>query len=118
MRVPEVLPLTNGRYQWRPFFPSPPVVGGCSFRRSPIWRVGGTYRDYHLIVEYKWGKRTDGGKFVRNSGILLHATGPDGGAGGTWLSLIECQLAQGCVGDLIPIRGKDEAGGRPGADHE
>ena len=39
------------------------------------------YRDYHLIVEYKWGKRTDGGKFVRNSGILLNATGPDGGAG-------------------------------------
>ena len=71
----------------------------------------GTYRDYHLIVEYKWGKRTDGGKFVRNSGILLHATGPDGGAGGTWMSSIECQLAQGCVGDLIPIRGQDEAGG-------
>ena len=43
-------------------------------------------------------------------GILLHATGPDGGAGGTWMSSIECQLAQGCVGDLIPIRGKDAAG--------
>src|SRR5262245_4378528 len=27
------------------------------------------YKDYHLTVEYKWGKRTDGGKFVRNSGI-------------------------------------------------
>jgi dienelactone hydrolase len=65
------------------------------------------YRDYHLIVEYKWGKKTDGGKHVRNSGILLHATGPDGGAGGTWMSSIECQLAQGCVGDLIVIRGKD-----------
>ncbi len=68
------------------------------------------YRNYHLIVEYKWGKRTNGGKFVRNSGILLHATGPDGGAGGTWMASIECQLAQGCVGDLIPIRGKDDAG--------
>jgi hypothetical protein len=68
------------------------------------------YRDYHLVVEYKWGKRTDGGKFVRNSGILLHATGPDGGAGGTWMSSIECQLAQGCVGDLIVIRGKLENG--------
>ena len=66
------------------------------------------YRDYHLIVEYKWGKRTDGGKYVRNSGILLHAVGPDGGAGGTWMSCIECQLAQGCVGDLIVIRGQDE----------
>lgn len=68
------------------------------------------YRDYHLTVEYKWGKKTDGGKYVRNSGILLHATGPDGGAGGTWMSSIECQLAQGCVGDLIVIRGKDKDG--------
>jgi hypothetical protein len=68
------------------------------------------YRDYHLIVEYKWGERTDGGKYVRNSGILLHAVGPDGGAGGAWPSCIECQLAQGCVGDLILIRGKDAKG--------
>jgi hypothetical protein len=67
------------------------------------------YRDYRLVVEYKWGTRTDGGKYVRNSGILLHATGPDGGAGkGAWMSSVECQLAQGCVGDLIVIRGKDE----------
>jgi hypothetical protein len=68
------------------------------------------YKDYRLVVEYKWGTRTDGGKSVRNSGILLHANGPDGGAQGTWMSSIECQLAQGCVGDLIPIRGKNAAG--------
>lgn len=66
------------------------------------------YRDYHLTVEYKWGSKTDGRKYVRNSGILLHGVGPDGGAGGTWMSSIECQLAQGCVGDLIVIRGQDE----------
>ncbi len=68
------------------------------------------YHDYHLTVEFKWGEKTDGGKYVRNSGILLHAVGPHGGAGGTWMSSIECQLAQGCVGDLIPIRGKDDQG--------
>jgi hypothetical protein len=68
------------------------------------------YRDYRLVVEYKWGDRTDGGKFVRNSGILLHATGPDGNAGGVWMSSIECQLAQGCVGDAIVIRGKGADG--------
>jgi hypothetical protein len=73
-------------------------------------RTDKAYRDYHLIVEYKWGKKTDGRKYVRNSGILLNAVGPDGGAGGTWMSCIECQLAQGCVGDLIVIRGKDEQG--------
>lgn len=70
-------------------------------------RTKAAYRDYRVVVEYRWGKRTDGGKYVRNSGILLHGTGPDGGAGGTWMSSIECQLAQGCVGDLIAIRSKE-----------
>jgi hypothetical protein len=68
------------------------------------------YRDYHLIVEYKWGKKAYGRKSVRNSGILLNGIGPDGGAGGAWMTCIECQLAQGCVGDLIVIRGKDRDG--------
>lgn len=68
-----------------------------------------TYKDYRLVVEYKWGKRTYGSKTVRNSGILLHAVGPDGN-GNPWMTSIECQLAQGCVGDLIVIRGKDAEG--------
>lgn len=68
------------------------------------------YKDYHLTAEYKWGMRTDGGKYVRNSGILLHGVGPDGGANGVWMTSIEVQLAQGCEGDLIVIRGKDEDG--------
>lgn len=66
------------------------------------------YRNYHLSVEYKWGKRTDGSKYVRNAGILLHATGPEGNARGIWMASIEVQLAQGCEGDFIVIRGKDE----------
>src|SRR5262249_1416423 len=68
------------------------------------------YRDYHLTVEYKWGTRTNTGKNVRNSGVMLHAVGPDGGARGVWMSCIECQLAQGCAGDLIVIRGQDGRG--------
>ena len=68
------------------------------------------YRDYHLNVEYKWGKKTDDSGNVRNSGILIHAVGPDGGRGGVWMTSIECQLAQGCEGDLIVIRGKDKNG--------
>ncbi len=70
-----------------------------------------TYRDYHLVVEYKWGKRVDGSGYVRNAGVLLHGTGPDGShRSGTWMASLECQLAQGCEGDLIVIRGKDESG--------
>ena len=68
------------------------------------------YRDYHLVAEYKWGEKTYGAKGVRNSGILLHAVGPDGGASGQFMSCIECQVAQGCVGDLIVVRGKDDKG--------
>ncbi|MEK6234320.1 MAG: DUF1080 domain-containing protein, partial [Planctomycetales bacterium] len=69
-----------------------------------------SYRNYHLVVEYKWGKKTDGSKYVRNSGVLLHAVGPDGGRGGLWMTSLECQLAQGCEGDFIVIRGQDEDG--------
>ena len=68
------------------------------------------YRDYHLSVEYKWGKRTDGTGYVRNSGILLHATGAPGNARGIWMASVECQLAQGCEGDIICIVGKDKKG--------
>jgi hypothetical protein len=66
------------------------------------------YQDYHLVVEFKWGKETYGAKGVRNSGVLLNKVGPDR----LWPCSIECQVAQGCVGDLIAIGGKD-ADGKP-----
>jgi hypothetical protein len=69
------------------------------------------YRDYHLSVEFKWGDRTDGSGYVRNAGVLVHATGPDGShRSGAWMPSLEIQLAQGCEGDLIVIRGKDADG--------
>jgi hypothetical protein len=64
------------------------------------------YRDYHLSLEYRWGERTDGTGIVRNSGLLLHGVGPDGAANGVWMTSLEVQLAQGCEGDFIVIRGK------------
>ena len=70
----------------------------------------GEYKDYHFSAEYKWGKKTDGSKYVRNSGVLLNAIGADGGRDGLWMTSIECQLAQGCEGDLIVIRGQDKEG--------
>lgn len=83
------------------------VVSGADFGYAATVKE---FSDYHLSVEYKWGEKTYGARGVRNSGILLNAVGPDGGAGGAWMSCIECQLAQGCIGDLIPIRGKDDKG--------
>jgi hypothetical protein len=68
------------------------------------------YRDYHLSVEYRWGRKNPNDKYVRNSGVLLNAVGPDGSQRGVWMTSIECQLAQGCEGDLIVIPGKTAAG--------
>jgi Domain of Unknown Function (DUF1080) len=64
------------------------------------------YKDFHLSVEYRWGRQNPREKYVRNSGVLLHGVGPDGSHNGAWMTSIECQLAQGCEGDLIVIQGK------------
>ena len=53
------------------------------------------YKDYHLKIEYLWGRKNPNDKNVRNSGVLLHGTGPDGSQNGVWKTSIECQLAQG-----------------------
>lgn len=69
-----------------------------------------SYKDFHLSVEYRWGRKNPNDKYVRNSGVLLHGVGPDGSANGVWMTSIECQLAQGCEGDLILIKGKTADG--------
>ena len=68
------------------------------------------YKDYQLSVEYRWGRKNPNDKYVRNSGLLLHGVGPDGSQSGVWMTSIECQLAQGCEGDLILIKGKTSEG--------
>lgn len=70
------------------------------------------YQNYYLSLEYRWGRRNPNDQYVRNSGVLLHGVGPDGSQGGVWMTSIECQLAQGCEGDLILIKGKT-ADGQP-----
>ena len=69
-----------------------------------------SYKDFHLSVEYRWGRKNPNDKYVRNSGVLLHGVGPDGSQNGVWMMSIECQLAQGCEGDLILIKGKTADG--------
>ena len=90
------------------------------------------YRDYHLVIEFKWGKRIWGSRKhrARDSGLLLHAVGPDGNfidgqyhadyprssdgkpSAGEYMTSIEAQMIEGGVGDLIVIQGKD-LDGRP-----
>ncbi|MDQ6699720.1 MAG: DUF1080 domain-containing protein, partial [Acidobacteriota bacterium] len=67
-----------------------------------------TYRDYHLIVEWKWGGPTHGertGK-ARDSGILVHALGEDGAYSSTWLESVESQVIEGGTGDFIMVGGR------------
>ena len=70
------------------------------------------YRDYRLVVEFKWGRQNwpwgDRIGKARDSGIFLHATGPDGNSHdgkGAFMAAIECNLFQGAIGDFLLIRG-------------
>lgn len=75
------------------------------------------YRDYHLVTEFKWGRTNwawgDRVGKARDSGIFLHATGPDGNShdgGGAFKAAIECNIFQGATGDFLLIRGSDASG--------
>jgi 3-keto-disaccharide hydrolase len=70
------------------------------------------YRDYHLVLEYKWGERTwhEREKAARDSGLLVHSNGKNGGYEGCWMPSIEVQIIEGGVGDFIAVGGPDESG--------
>jgi hypothetical protein len=70
------------------------------------------YRDYHLVLEFKWGEKTwhDRAEKARDSGLLVHSNGADGGYQGIWMPSIEVQIIEGGVGDFVPVSGKDDAG--------
>ena len=70
--------------------------------------TGGSFSDYHLVVEWRWGERTWGerAKAARDSGILLHCAGPDGAALGQWMESFECQLIEGGCGDFLLVGGR------------
>jgi hypothetical protein len=68
----------------------------------------GNFRDYQLIVEWKWGEKAwpPRAEKARDSGILLHCVGPDGAAGGQWMESHECQIIEGGCGDFIMVAGR------------
>ena len=72
------------------------------------------YRDYHLFVEFKWGEKTWGNRKdrARDSGVLLHCWGPDGGYNNTWPASIEAQIIEGGVGDVLVLTGVDPVTGQ------
>ena len=71
-----------------------------------------SYRDYHLVLEFKWGEKTWGKRenAARDNGILLHAYGPHGAFGGTWMASIEAQIIEGGTGDVLVLSTKLDDG--------
>ena len=72
---------------------------------------GGIYTDhehenYRVVVEFKWGEvmHQPG---ARDSGLILHGTGGDGGFRGDWPESIEFQMYEGATGDFILLSGKN-----------
>ena len=73
------------------------------------------YRDYHLVVEYRWGGRTWGSRKdrARDSGVIVHCVEPDGSYGeGTFMAGIEAQIIEGGTGDFIVVPGKRADGSK------
>lgn len=77
-----------------------------------------SYSNYRLIAEFRWSEvNTQWGDRIgkaRDSGIFLHAVGPDGNshdAEGAFMAAIECNVFEGATGDLLLIRGDGADGG-------
>jgi hypothetical protein len=63
------------------------------------------YENYKLVLDFKWGGQTFDPRAdkTRDSGILLHSQGNDGGYSATWMNSIECQIIEGGTGDFIVV---------------
>jgi len=76
----------------------------CSGKPAGYIRTGGSYRNYRLTLEWRWTgpdlpADNQGRPRMRNSGVLLHASGPDT----VWPRSIEAQLMQTNAGDIYDI---------------
>ncbi|HLF32790.1 MAG TPA: DUF1080 domain-containing protein [Cyclobacteriaceae bacterium] len=63
------------------------------------------YENYKITVMFKWGEITHSPRKdnARDSGLLLHSVGEDGGSEGIWMHSIECQIIEGGTGDFIVV---------------
>ncbi len=75
-------------------------------------RTKQAYRDYHLVLEYKWGERTVASRTdrARDCGLLLHSYGADGAFSQSWMSSIEINVIEGGTGDFLVLAAADKDG--------
>jgi hypothetical protein len=64
-----------------------------------------TYSNYHLRLQFKWGRLREGQKpgALRNSGLLYDAHGEHGAGNGRWLPSHQFQIQNGFVGDYVAM---------------
>lgn len=67
----------------------------CKGKPNGYMRTKARYANYRLHVEWRWPEEPT------NSGVFLHAGGPDK----VWPRTIECQLKAGSAGDFVLING-------------
>ena len=67
----------------------------CTGQPNGYIRTTDKYEDYRLHLEWRWPDEPT------NSGVLLHAQGPDE----VWPRCIECQLKAGNAGDFVLMGG-------------
>ncbi|TKJ38064.1 MAG: hypothetical protein CEE38_04710 [Planctomycetes bacterium B3_Pla] len=67
----------------------------CKGVPNGYMRTNAEYANYRLHLEWRWPEKPT------NSGVLLHACGPDK----VWPLTIECQLKAGNAGDFVLIGG-------------
>jgi hypothetical protein len=73
------------------------------------------YRDYVLVLEYRWTDKTWSQK-ARNSGVLFHCRGEDGNYNAhfnaPWLASVEYEIQEGRTGAVILVGGSNRDGSR------
>lgn len=65
----------------------------------------GDFRDYHLRLQYKWGKGRWAPREAQapNNGLLYHSHGAPGAVWGTWSRAVEFEIMTGSIGMVVPV---------------
>lgn len=60
------------------------------------------YANYEVRLEYAWGGKVwpPREKTARDSGLLVHCTGPDGAVAKSWMTGLQCNMLEGATGDI------------------
>lgn len=65
----------------------------------------GDFKNYHLRLQYKWGKGRWAPRETQapNNGLLYHSHGQPGVVWGTWSQAVEFEIMTGSIGMVVPV---------------